>query len=119
MHNDTFGESTEELGSSAYVVVNQADCLYRPDHNSAVSVTPPYGAIVSIVRAQGGWVLISFCGKQAWAPRQYLSASLTSARTIGSAGVTPVLGVGSAPLVRYTFNSAATPVLPPLSALPP
>ncbi len=102
------GEQTEPLGASAYVVVHQAACLYGPDYGSAVSVTPPYGTIVPVVRTQGAWVLIGFSGKQAWALRQYLSSNPISARDV-KVPTSPVPRADAVPLVRYTFNPAETP----------
>lgn len=86
----------EPLGASAYIVVDNANCLYEPDISSAVRIVPPYGTKVSIVRDQGSWVLIKFCGKNAWSPRNHLSASLAPSK--------PASDVGVVPLSNYTFR---------------
>lgn len=101
--DERYEGGNEALGTSAYVVVDKANCLYRPDLHSAVRVSPSYGAEVSVVRDQGFWVLISFCGKEAWSPRLNLSANLAPQR--------PALDVGVVPLPNYTFR-------PPVSGGP-
>lgn len=87
----------ETLGTSAYIVAEHANCLYEPDSHSAVRIIPPYGTEVSVVRDTGSWVLIRFCGKEAWSPREYLSASLRSPRSAADVGVMPQ--------PNYTFRS--------------
>lgn len=64
------------LASTAYVVVDQANCLYEPTSNSAIRIIPPYGSEVEVVQDDGRWVLIRFCGKEAWSPREHLSPVL-------------------------------------------
>ncbi len=82
----------EELNGTAYVVVSNANCLYEPDVHSAVRVIPPYGTRVDIVRTDGEWVLIEFCGKEAWALRSYLSNELTGRREDEHIGLRPNFG---------------------------
>lgn len=99
------------FGSNAFIIAETADCHFDPSIESAVRVTPPYGAEVTIVRDEGTWVLIKFCGKDAWSPRGNLSATLEPMRA-------PVEGEpagGDAQgqtkrdrPVRYTFNQPQT-----------
>lgn len=79
----------DELKGTAYIVVSNANCLYEPDVRSAVRVIPPYGAEVVVIRSDGAWVLIQFCGKQAWALRTYLSTELTPQSSADEIGTTP------------------------------
>ena len=72
--------SDDALGSSAFIIAERADCHFHPSFESAPRVTPPYGTEVSIVRDEGTWVLIKFCGKEAWSPRGNLSATLEPMR---------------------------------------
>ena len=100
----------DPFGASAFVVADPANCHYRPDFDSAVRVAPPYGTEVPVVRAEGDWVLIKFCGKEAWSPRGNLSKTLEPMRpaTEGGSGEHPPLNEGREsnrhPPVRYTFN---------------
>lgn len=68
------------LTGKVYVVVSNANCLYEPDVDSAVRVIPPDGTEVDVVRTDGEWILIRFCGKEAWALRTYLSRELIPVR---------------------------------------
>ena len=68
------------LGSTAYIVVDNACCFYKPDSSSPVRVIPPYRTQIEIVQDQGGWVLIRFCGKEAWSERSKLSGREPPAR---------------------------------------
>lgn len=81
---------SEPLGTKAFIVVDKANCLYKPDVHSAVRVVPPYGTAVSIVRDQGSWVLIRYCGKEAWSPRRNLSTNLAPPRPAEDVGVVPL-----------------------------
>lgn len=90
----------ETFATSAYIVGDEANCLYKPDSRSAVRVTPPYGTEVSVVRDQGSWVLIRFCGKEAWSPRENLSANLVPRR--------PAVDVGVVPLPNWNFSPPET-----------
>jgi hypothetical protein len=74
-NDDDLGVS-EPLGSIAYVVTDDANCLYRPERHAAVRVTPPYGSKLDVIREADGWVLVGFYGMQAWSPRDNLSAHL-------------------------------------------
>jgi hypothetical protein len=94
------GHGKEALGTSAYIVVDQANCLYKPELHSAVRVTPSYGTEVSVIREQGPWVLIRFCGKEAWSLRENLSASLAPTRS--------AVEVGVVPLPNYSFRARQT-----------
>lgn len=88
------------FGSSAFVIADRASCHYEPNFNSAVRVTPPYGTEVEIVEDGNAWVLIRFCGKQAWSPRSNLSTELRPmVQPAADREPKPRLGV------RYTFNS--------------
>lgn len=95
--NEGHDAHNETLGTTAYIVSEHANCLYEPDSHSAVRIIPPYGTVVSVVRDMGSWVLIRFCGKEAWSPREYLSASLAPHRSAADVGV--------APQANYTFRS--------------
>jgi hypothetical protein len=86
------------FGASAFVVADGADCHYEPDFESAVRVAPPYGTAVAIIRDEGDWVLIKFCGKEAWSPRRNLSTTLGPMRPAAEGEP------NGHPSVRYTFN---------------
>lgn len=81
----------------AYVVVDEANCLYEPSPSAAIRMAPPYGSMVSVVRDEGVWVLINYWGKEAWSPRENLSSSLEPARG--------TIDVGIAPSPNYSFRS--------------
>jgi hypothetical protein len=98
---DECGSCNEPLGTSAYIVADKANCLYEPDPLSAVRVIPPYGTDVPVVRERGSWVLIRYCGVEAWAPRANLSRTLEPRR--------PALEVGVVPQPNSTFRSPQTP----------
>jgi hypothetical protein len=95
--NEQCEGADESLGMSAYVVADKAHCLFQPERDSAVSVIPPYGTEVDVLRDEGPWVLISFCGKEAWSPRANLSADLAPRR--------PAVEVGVVPPPNYEFRS--------------
>ena len=85
------------LGTKAYIIVDDANCLYAPNLESAIRVTPPYGTEVTVVRDEGFWVVIRFCGKDAWCSRDNLYACLIPRR--------PAVDVGVVPSVDYTVRS--------------
>ena len=93
--------SAQALGGFAYVIVDEANCLYDPTRNAAIRMAPPYGSLVSVIRDEGSWVLISFWGKEAWSPRENLSANLEPVR--------PAEGVGVAPSPNYSFRPSWEP----------
>jgi len=81
----------------AYVVVDDANCLYEPRRGAAIRMAPPYGSMVSVVSDEGAWVLINCWGKEAWSPRENLSPNLVPARS--------TVEVGIAPSPNYSFRS--------------
>lgn len=95
MHGDdplSSGQSEhggDSFTDTAYVACDRANCLYEPDPCSAVRLSPPYGTEVEVVRDEGSWVLIRFCGKDAWCPRANLSATLVPKRAARTVGVVP------------------------------
>lgn len=89
-------DGNESLGATAYVACDKANCLYEPNPQSAVRVTPPYGTEMRVVRDAGSWVLIRFYDKEAWSPRANLSATLVPKR--------PAVDVGVVPLPNYAFR---------------
>ncbi len=62
-----------ELGPRAYVAVDGANCLYKPDTGAAIRMSPPFGSFVSVLEEKDGWALISAFGKEGWTPSQNLS----------------------------------------------
>lgn len=86
------------LGATAFIIADGADCHFQPSFESAVRVIPPYGTEVSIVRDEGNWLLIKFCGKEAWSPRGNLSATLGPMRPAADGEPKRHLPV------RFTFN---------------
>jgi hypothetical protein len=100
------------LNGMVYVVAEQAKCLYQPSPRSAVRIIPPYGTKVSVIRDAGDWVLISFCDKEAWSPRENLSARREARR--------PAIDVGIVPPPNFNFK-ASSPVwkAPAKPAFPP
>jgi hypothetical protein len=97
-------DGREVLGPNAFIAVSKANCLYHPDIHSAVRIIPPYGTTVMVVRDEGAWVLIRFCGKEAWSPRENLSAKFEPRR--------PALEVGIVPPSNYGFKSQNRSVVP-------
>lgn len=93
---DAHASANRALGLTAFVIVDNAECLFKPEPNSAVRIIPPYGTEVGVLRDTGSWVLISFCGKEAWSPREHLSPTLRPAR--------PAVNVGVAPEPNSTFS---------------
>ena len=89
--------SNESLGPTAYIVADKAKCLYEPEPTSAVRIIPPYGTEVGVVCDEGAWVLIRFYDKEAWSPRENLSADLAPMR--------PAIDVGILPPPNYAFRS--------------
>lgn len=85
VRQDSYGP----LGSTAYVVVDEAHCLYDPAPASAIRHTPPYGTEVQVVLESGDWVLIRAFGKKAWCPRANLSTSPAPRRVGVDVGVQP------------------------------
>ena len=83
--------SSSELGPTAFVVVDNARCLFEPQIDSAVSIIPPFGSEVEIVREEGFWVLIGIFGKQAWSPRSHLSNTPSAKMSALDVGVVPYL----------------------------
>lgn len=79
---------------NAFVSADGAKCLYKPDSKSAIRVIPPYGSEVDIIEDAGDWVLIGFCGKEAWSPRQNLSPRIERRRPAVDVGVSPEAGWG-------------------------
>lgn len=77
------------LKQTAFVVVASANCLYQPDPRAAVRIRPPYGTKVDVIQVVEDWVLIEFCSKQAWSPRQNLAASLELEREAVKVGIEP------------------------------
>lgn len=67
--------SEESLGSTAFIVVEEADCFYEPTHTSAVRMTPPLNSLVEVVRQHEDWILIRYFGKEAWCERLKLGTA--------------------------------------------
>jgi hypothetical protein len=86
MSNDTFPSN---LGHFAYIIVERANCLYRPEFNAAVRIVPPYGTKVDVIREQQEWVLIRFFGKEAWSHRSNLSNKIEEAKAALNVGIVP------------------------------
>ena len=81
--------SNSALGPTAFVTVDNARCLFEPKTDSAVSVIPPFGTRVEIIRDEGFWILIGIFGKQAWSPRSHLSNAPTSKMSALDVGIVP------------------------------
>lgn len=99
--NGAEADAQDGFGPTAYVVGREARCLFEPHDCSAVRVIPPYGSTVEIVRDEEAWVLIRFCGKEAWSPRENLSDRLIPERASRD--------VGSVPTGNYDFRSTSRP----------
>ncbi|RQW46070.1 hypothetical protein [Novosphingobium sp. LASN5T] len=80
--NQTNEPAHRKLGAYGYIVVDDARCYYKPEVDAAVRVIPPYGTLVGILRQQDGWVLVSFCGKEAWSPIEQLAAEEPKAKVL-------------------------------------
>lgn len=88
----------DNFGATAFVVVEEANCLFHPRFDSAISIIPPFGSEVRVIRVAGDWVLIEFFSKQAWSPRENLASEMGRKREPLRVGVSP--GFGS-----WTSNS--------------
>lgn len=73
-------ESIQKLNKFAYVVVDDAVCFYEPDISSAIRIVPPYGSEVEILSENENWVLLKWCGKEAWINRYFIENSLEQKR---------------------------------------
>lgn len=74
--NFSFGK----LNRTAFIVVDDARCFYKPDLSSAVSFSPPYGDKVEIVKDDGDWVLLKAFGKLGWSVRAHVENSRVAKR---------------------------------------
>lgn len=90
-------EGVDPLGTTAFIVVDEARCLYDARRDSAVRVIPPYGSEVAVVRDEGEWVKIRFCGKEAWSLRDHLSPVMTGQKEAVRVGVVPGEWSGATP----------------------
>ncbi len=86
MSNDSFFSN---LGHVAFIIGEGANCLYRPEFNAAVRIVPPYGTKVDVIREQEDWVLIRFCGKEAWSLRCNLSDKIEEPKASINVGISP------------------------------
>lgn len=91
------------LGSTAYVVVDDAHCLYQPDLGAAIRCTPPYGTKVGVLQERGEWVQVFAFGKKAWSHRANLSPNPAPQRQAVEVGVQPEAGryCGSSLRIEY------------------
>lgn len=79
----------QRLGATAFIAAESANCLYKPEADSAVRIVPPRGDEVTVVRERDGWVLIRWSGKEAWSPRANLSPIPRQFRVAVPVGTAP------------------------------
>lgn len=79
----------QRLGAAAFIAAEGANCLYKPEADSAVRIVPPRGDEVTVLRERDNWVLIRWSGKEAWSPRANLSPIPRQFRTAVEVGATP------------------------------
>jgi len=71
---------TTKLNPVAFIVVDEAGCFHSPSFSSPIRIIPPYGSEVEILKEDGDWVLLKWCGKEAWTIRSHLENDLVDRR---------------------------------------